>query len=194
MKHAIIAAHPKAQSFTMAVAGAYAEAAVNRGHSAILRDLYRMNFAPSLDATEMVGPSGFSPGRDVLEERRILADAQVFVFVYPFWLYAQPAMLKGYIDRVFGIGFAYGSGRGANAPLLSGRKMISFTSSGAPTEWMRGTGNWDAAVQLFDKYFAAVCGLEVVDHVHFGGVVPGIRADVVQSHLAKVREAVDRHF
>jgi len=194
MKHAVIVAHPKVASFTMAVARAYETGASGRGHGVVLRDLYRMNFAPCLEAGEMAAAGRFSPGRDVIEERRLLADAQVFVFVYPFWLYAQPAMLKGYIDRVFGMGFAYGSGRGGNAPLLSGRKMLSFTSSGAPTEWMRGTGNWDAATQLFDKYFAAVCGLEVVDHVHFGGIVPGIRGDVVESHLAKVRDAVARHF
>jgi NAD(P)H dehydrogenase (quinone) len=105
---------------------------------------------------------------------------------------AQPAMMKGYIDRVFGMGFAYGPGKGGNAPLLKSRKMICFTSSGAPTDWVVGTGAWSAIQKLFDEHFATVCGLELVDHIHFGGIVPGIRADIVAAHLAQVRDAVGR--
>jgi len=178
----------------MAVARSYEDAVSARGQSVVVRDLYRMNFAPCLEAGEMPGAGGFAPGRDVLEERELLGDVEVFVFVYPFWLNSQPAMLKGYIERVFGMGFAYGAGRGGNRPLLAGRRMLSFTSSGAPTEWMVESGSWEAATRLFDTYFAAVCGLEVLDHIHFGGIVPGIRADAVQAHLAKVRDAVARRF
>jgi NAD(P)H dehydrogenase (quinone) len=72
--------------------------------------------------------------------------------------------------------------------------MISFTSSGAPTEWVVSTGNFEAARKLFDEYFAAVCGLELVDHVHFGGLVPGIRPDAVARHLDHVRDTVAKHF
>jgi len=194
MEHAVIAAHPIPRSFTMAVANAYCEAVRAKEQRAVLRDLYRMNFAPTLDADELPRGSGFTAGADVVDERAVLARVNVFVFVYPFWLNTQPAMMKGYIERVFGFGFAYGGTGAGNVPLLKGRRMISFTSSGAPTDWVISTGNFDAARKLFDEYFAAVCGLEVVDHIHFGGVVPGIRADVVGRHLARVRETVARHF
>lgn len=194
MEHAVIAAHPARRSFTLAVADAYCDAVRARGQPTILRDLYRMNFAPTLDADELPRPSGFTPGADVVEERARLARATVFAFVYPFWLNTQPAMMKGYIERVFGYGFAYGGTGAGNVPLLKGRKMISFTSSGAPMDWVVSTGNFEAARKLFDEYFAAVCGLEVVDHVHFGGLVPGIRADVVARHLDHVREAVAGYF
>lgn len=189
MKHAVIVAHPKLTSFTMSVAKAYAEAAARAGDDVLLRDLYRMNFAPCLSAGEVPG-AGFAPGPDVVSERQLLADVNVFAFVYPLWMNAQPAMMKGYIDRVFGMGFAYTPGRGGTEPLLKGRKMISITSSGAPTGWVVGTGAWDAIHKLFDEHFAAVCGLEFIDHIHFGGITPGIRTDAVDTHLAKVGEAV----
>ena len=192
MKHAVIASHPKLTSFTLSVAKAYCDAVGKAGHDVLLRDLYRMNFAPSLGAGEVPGPAGFAPGSDVVSERQLLTDVDVFVLVYPLWMNAQPAMMKGYIDRVFGMGFAYGPGRGGNEPLLKGRKMISFTSSGAPSDWVVSTGAWSAVRKLFDEHFAAVCGLEAVDHVHFGGVTPGIRADVVEAHLAQVRETVKK--
>lgn len=194
MKHAVIAVHPDAKSFTLSVAAAYCDAVRARGDEAVLRDLYRMNFAPCLEAGEIPKPAGFSPGRDVVAERQLLSDVDVFAFIYPFWMNAQPAMMKGYIDRVFGMGFAYGMGKGGNAPLLSGRRMISFTASGAPMDWVVKTGAWDATRKLFDEHFAAVCGLDVVDHVHFGGIVPGIRADAVERFLARVRDTVDKHF
>jgi NAD(P)H dehydrogenase (quinone) len=127
-------------------------------------------------------------------ERRLLADADVFAFIYPFWMNAQPAMFKGYIDRVFGMGFAYGSGRGGNIPLLKSRKMMSITSSGAPMQWVQKSGAWDAACKLFDEHFAAVCGLEVLEHIHFGGIHPGMRPDAVETLLGRVRTAVTERF
>jgi NAD(P)H dehydrogenase (quinone) len=191
MKHAVIVAHPNFSSFTMSVAKTYCEAAGARGHDVILRDLYRMNFAPCLEVAEIPKPGGFLPGPDVVAERELLAQVDVFAFIYPLWMNAQPAMMKGYIDRVFGMNFAFGPGRGGNIPLLKSRKMISFTSSGAPTEWVVSSGAWSAVQKLFDEHFATVCGLTLVDHVHFGGITPGMRADFASSQLNRVRAAVN---
>lgn len=72
--------------------------------------------------------------------------------------------------------------------------MLSFTSSGAPIDWVKKTGAWDAVRNLFDEHFAAVCGFKIVDHVHFGSIVPGIRQDVVERHCQTVRDTVSAHF
>lgn len=194
MKHAVIVAHPDPESFTLSVARTYCEAVTAKGHEALLRDLYAMNFEPRLKASEIPGHKGFAPADDAVAERALLKEARVFAFVYPFWINAPPAILKGYVDRVFGLGFAYGPKGSANQPLLTGRKMISFTSSGAPTEWVKKTGAWDAERAVFDQHLAALSGLEVLDHIHSGGIVPGIRADVVERHLERVRAAVTKYF
>ncbi len=194
MQHALIVAHPNPKSFVASLAMAYDEAAKGLGHKTIMRDLYGISFDPCLKADEIPTPAGFSPRADVIGERVMLGDADVFALFYPFWMNAPPAILKGYLDRVFGMGFAYGKGENGNEPLLRGRKLISFTASGAPTEWVLQTGALEAVRALFDKHVAAVCGLQIVDHVHFGGIVPGIRADVVARHLQSVRNAVARQF
>jgi hypothetical protein len=58
----------------------------------------------------------------------------------------------------------------------------------------RSHGKLRRDAEPFDEYFAAVCGLEIVDHIHFGGFVPGIRADVVARHLDRVRETIAKYF
>jgi NAD(P)H dehydrogenase (quinone) len=194
MQHALIVAHPNPRSFVASLAVAYGEAAESLGHKVVMRDLYGMAFDPCLKADEIPASAGYAPRADVVSERVVLDDTDVFALFYPFWLNAPPAMLKGYLDRVFGMGFAYGRGNDGNEPLLTGRKLISFTASGAPTEWVRKTGAWEAVRTLFDEHVAAVCGLSVVDHIHFGGIVPGIRGDVVVRHQQTVRDAVARQF
>jgi len=195
MKHAVIVAHPSQNSFNLAVANAYCEAVRQRGHTPILRNLYRMGFDPRLQDGEIPRPGGFKPGEDVVAERAVIADADVFAFIYPLWFYAPPAILKGYIDRVFGMGFGYGPIQGGgNTQRLRGRQMISFSTSGAPTDWLKQEGAWSAIHNLFDGHFAAVCGLTCLDHVHFGETVPNLRADVVEARLAKVGETVGRLF
>jgi NAD(P)H dehydrogenase (quinone) len=124
----------------------------------------------------------------------LLKDADAFALVYPLWLNAPPDILKGYLERVFGFGFAYGGGGNSANPLLTGRKLIAFSSSGAPFQWVKETGAFGAVHSLFDEYFAQVCGLRSVDHVHFGGVVPTATRDFVQGRLADVAKSVNDHF
>ena len=195
MKHALIVAHPKAESFNLAVAGAYAEAARELKHEVVVRDLYRMGFDPCLKAEEIPAPEGFTPAEDVVAERAVIGDADVFAFVYPLWFYAPPAILIGYIDRVFGMGFGFGAIQGGgNTPLLQGRRMVSFTTTGSPLQWIEQEGAWSAIRNIFDTHLAEVCGLTILDHVHFGGIGPGMRLDAVQARLADVHQTVLRLF
>jgi len=194
MKHAVIIAHPNADSYTASLAAAWREAGLLSGHEVICRDLYRMRFDPCLPESELPWSKHYALRDDVVAEREVLKDVDVFALFYPLWLNAPPAILKGYLERVFGFGFGYHRDGNANAPLLTGRKLISVTASGAPMEWVVKSGAWQAMRALFDEHFASVCGLTVVDHIHFGGIVPGIRADSVQADMETVRKAFTRHF
>lgn len=187
MKQALIVAHPRIRSFTMTMAEAYAEAAHHEGVEVVLRDLYRLGFDPLLHMEELPDHEGFQPRADVLSERSAIGDADVFGFFYPLWFNAPPAVLKGYVDRVFGMGFGYSRyGLEGNQPLLAGRKLVSFTSSGAPQAWVESSGAWDAMRQHFDDHLANVTGLELIGHHNIGNVVPGLREDVVQGHARDI--------
>ncbi len=195
MKHAVVISHPDPRSFTHSMAAAYAAALGEQGHEVLVRDLYAMDFDPRLASDEIPRPSGFTPHADVRAERALLSDVQAFALFYPVWFNAPPAMLKGYVDRIFGMGFGYGMGPGgSNAPLLTGRSLISFSSSGAPKRWLMETGAWDAMRKLFDDHVAGVCGLAVLDHLHFGAIVPNITPEAIEACAAEVRSAALQHF
>lgn len=198
MNHAIIVAHPRHESFTLTMARAYAAEVEAAGDRTVMRDLYRMEFDPCLHASELADHEGFAPRADVAAERLTLKEIDVFVLVYPLWFNAAPAMLKGYVDRVFGMGFGYSPhSDGGNHPLLSGRRLVSFSSSGAPQHWVEATGAWSAMVHHFDDHLSAMTGMELIGHHNIGGIVPGIRPDVVERHLAEVRRhagAVSRAY
>ncbi len=186
MKHAIIIAHPNPKSFTHASAGAYADAVGLLGHPVVVRDLYALDFDPRLPASELPGAPDYEVRADVVAERAILSGVDVFVLVYPFWFNAPPAILKGYIDRVFGMGFGYRPAFGGTEPSLSGRRLASLTSSGAPDRWVRQTGALTAVKDHFDAHVAAVCGLSVVGHFHAGGIVSNITDEAFKDAMSDV--------
>ncbi len=194
MKHAVILAHPNKESYVASLAAAYREAGLAHKHEVIFRDLYQMHFDPCLPESELPWSKHYALRDDVIAEREVLKDAGVFAFFYPIWLNAPPAILKGYMERVFGLNFAYRRDASGTVPLLKGRRFISFSASGAPMEWVVQTGAWAAMRNLFDSHFASVCGLEMVDHIHFGGIVPGIRADSVERDMETVRKTLAKHF
>lgn len=194
MKHAVILAHPAHNSLNAAIAQTYCDTVEALGQEFVVRDLYRMRFDPRLRAAEIPGPKPPRFRPDVLRERALLADVDVFAFVYPLWFNAPPAILKGYVDRVFGMGFGFNPDFGGARPALGGRKLISFTTSGAPDFWVRDTGALGALTRLFDTHLAGVCGLTVEDHVHFGGMVSDLSPEIVEDVLGKVSTATKAHF
>lgn len=195
MRHAVILARPGDRSFSRLMADTYVQAVTDRGHTAILRDLYVMDFDPRLKASEIPTSSGATPAPDVVAERAALADVDVFAFVYPIWFGAPPAILKGYVERVFGVGFAYRTLKaGGSEPLLTGRRMISFTSSGSENTWLVDSGQWSGVRQAFDRRLQVACGLEPLDHVNHGGVDADLPPDRVEEAVAGVRRIVAELF
>ena len=185
-KHAIIACHPEAESFTLSVARRYAEAVRAHGHEAVLRDLYRMKFDPVLHAAERKG----EPARDVVKEWADLGKVDVFVLVYPIWYGIPPAMLVGYIDRVFGAGRTRGfGGEGGTGELLRGKRLVSLTASGSMSAWLSEKGVLGSLRTVYDRYFADVFGFEESHRFHFDGIAEDLPERDVALHLHEAEKA-----
>jgi NAD(P)H dehydrogenase (quinone) len=191
MKHAVILAHPRPRSFVRLLAQTYLESVRQRGHEAELVDLYALDFDPRLRAEEIPDPVEATPGLDVAAERRRLADVDVFCLAYPIWFGGPPAILKGYVERVFTSGFGYRSIKaGGQEPLLAGRRLISLTSSGSENAWFVESGGWEAIRASFDHRLAGATGLAVLDHINFGGVDADLDPALVDQAVRGVRDAV----
>lgn len=190
MKHVLVLAHPRRRSFIRSMADAYVASVRDLGQTVVVRDLYAMGFNPCLGEAELPAARPGPPSADIEREVEILQSATVFAFAYPLWFYAPPAILKGYVDRVFGTGFGFDRAGGR----LRGRLMISLTSSGAPGEWLAAEGALGAVRRVFDEHFAAVCGLTIADHLHFGGIEPGMPERALADCADTVSAAVRKRF
>lgn len=186
IKHAIIACHPEARSFTLAMAERYARTVREHGHEALVRDLYRMRFSPVLKASERKG----EPAEDVVREWSRLGKPDVYVLVYPIWFGTAPAMLKGYIDRVFGAGRTRGvGGEGGTAELLAGKRLVSLTSSGSGRAWLDEKGVLGSLRTVYDRYMADVFGFVETHGYHFDGVTAEISKQDFDRRLQDVEKA-----
>jgi NAD(P)H dehydrogenase (quinone) len=186
LKHAIIVCHPETESFTLSVAQRYADAVRAHGHEVILRDLYRLDFDPVLRAQERLG----QPCEDVTREWGVLGKPDVFVLVYPIWFGTPPAILKGYIDRVFGAGREVGwGGEGGTRELLAGKRLVSLTSSGTLRAWLSEKGVLGSLRTIYDRYFSEVFGFDETHHYHFDGVTDDIPERDIAMHLNTVETA-----
>jgi len=184
MQHLIIVSHPNAKSFTLAVARAYGEALEQLHQPVETHDLYRMGFDPLLPAAELTGPSTDTMVRNAQEAVRA---ADVVAFVYPLWWLAMPAMLKGYVDRVFARGFAYDMVNGVMHGLLAPKRAVMITLSGAPMSALIEGGDWDAVRTLQDRHIVRAAGLELVEHLHLDGIGPELMSFAADDLLERVR-------
>lgn len=194
MKHAIILAHPKPTSFCASIAKTCARTLRSLGHTVIVRDLYQMDFDPRLQAGEIPVYTGYAPATDVVRERDSLASVDSFIFIYPFWFNAPPAILKGYVDRVFSMGFGYRPGAGGTDTLLDGKSLTTFSTSGAPEEWVNSTGALQALMTVFDLHLAAVTGLNMRGHTHLGSVRSSLSPNAAREMLGQVEDMLRSTF
>lgn len=104
------------------------------GHEVRLTDLYADGFEPAMSAHERL--THRDPG--VAPELQSYADdlewAQALVLVYPTWWSGQPAMLKGWIDRVWVAGVAWTMREGDRKPtpkLRNIRRIVVVTTHGS---------------------------------------------------------------
>ncbi len=102
MRILVIHAHPVAESFNRALFDLTVRTLADGGHEVRTIDLYARGFDPVLTAAgrRHYHDHGLNAA-PVAEDLRLLAWCNGLVFVYPTWWYAQPAILKGWLDRVW---------------------------------------------------------------------------------------------
>ncbi|TCQ01033.1 NAD(P)H dehydrogenase (quinone) [Sphingomonas sp. PP-F2F-A104-K0414] len=104
----LVMAHPAATSLTRSVTAAVVEALEALGHTAEVADLAAERFDPVFGPADHAAYAAGDPmPDDVLKEQRRIDGADHLVLVYPVYWWSMPALLKGWIDRVFVSGWAF---------------------------------------------------------------------------------------
>ena len=105
----LVFCHPREESLTGDVARAFQEGAIRSGHTVEFVDLYRENFDPVLTVEDMYTNGNLSDySTEVQSEFLRLNRNNAVVMVFPLWWWSMPAMLKGWIDRVWNYGLTHG--------------------------------------------------------------------------------------
>ncbi|MEM1382978.1 MAG: NAD(P)H-dependent oxidoreductase [Pseudomonadota bacterium] len=102
MRLLVVYCHPDPDSFSAALCNKVVAAAEAAGHQVDLLDLYAEGFEPVMHRAERQAYHDAGENeRPVAEHIARLRATDGLIFVYPTWWYGQPAMLKGWLDRVW---------------------------------------------------------------------------------------------
>jgi NAD(P)H dehydrogenase (quinone) len=142
----LVHAHPESRSFGAAMRDTMLSAFGSRGDLVTISDLYAMGFDPVASSADFDSPASSDPMVYTLEQRRAYAAgslvpdirrevehvlaADMLAFTFPVFWFSTPAILKGWIDRVFLSGPFYGGRRIYGAGGLSGKRAFAAVSLG----------------------------------------------------------------
>jgi NAD(P)H dehydrogenase (quinone) len=142
----IVHAHPEPLSFCTAQMTTAAQTLRDAGYKVDVLDLYTGAWAPVLAREEFAPLDGpFKPQAEqmravrdgtldaaVKDQLERLLDADLLVLSFPMWWFSLPAILKGWIDRVFVMGALFGGDHGffETAALAGKRAVLLFTTGG----------------------------------------------------------------
>ena len=149
MKVLIVHAHPEPKSFCSALKDLSAETFRKNGHEVQISDLYAMKFNPiggahdfkkaenadyfKYQSEQVNAYQNDLYAEDLKTEMDKLVSADIVIFSFPLWWFGLPAILKGWVDRVFAMGFAYGAGKGVyDTGVFKGKKSMAIFTTGGP--------------------------------------------------------------
>ncbi|MCY9221044.1 NAD(P)H-dependent oxidoreductase [Bacillus licheniformis] len=169
MQTAVIYAHPNPNSFNGAILNQVIKALEDGKHFYDVIDLYRDRFDPVLLFDEKKRRSDMKHDPETAEYRRIVKNADHLIFIYPLWWGGMPAIMKGFIDRVFAAGEAYTYQGKLPKGLLKARTASVYYTADAPSWYLRfwrRDADWVTVKDVMLKF----CGVRRVKRLLFAGV------------------------
>lgn len=160
MRILIVWAHPEARSFNAAMVATARQALEAAGHEVQISDLYRLGWQPVSDRhnfTMVADGDYFKPqaeealaseqqgfAADIAAEQAKLDWCELMIWQFPLWWFGLPAILKGWVDRVFAMGKVYGFGQiYANGSQRGKKALLSLTTGGPQPAYVKGGFNGD---------------------------------------------------
>ncbi len=170
MKTLVVFTHPNHQSLSYALLQKVIQGSSENSHITEMQvlDLYEDGFNPALIFNEKKRRRNMHTDPKLETYRNQIVWADKIVFVYPIWWGRPPAMLMGYIDKIFVSGFAY-KDKGGYLPegLLKGKSVVCISTMRGPAHyplfWLH-----NAHKVLMKKALFQYVGLKKVKFFEFG--------------------------
>ena len=131
----VVHCHPLVESYNHALFRTIVETLKQNGHEVVSTDLYREGFQPAMTERERRTYMDMSYDKSaVAGYAKTLKEVEGVILCFPHWWFSMPAMLKGWVDRVFSRGFAYSAGRKYESGHFKGKRaMLCLTTGTAST-------------------------------------------------------------
>ena len=186
----LVIAHPERRSFNGAMFDTAGETLRAAGHIVVSSDLYRMRFDPvssrrnfvsakdsdylNLQTEEMYASEIAGFAVDVETEIAKIEAADLMIWQFPMWWFGLPAILKGWVDRVFAMGRTYGNGHIYETGKFSGKRaLLSLTTGGPEAAYLADgfNGDLNAILKPIQRGMLNFTGFSVlVPQVSYGPV------------------------
>ncbi|XP_026151606.1 NAD(P)H dehydrogenase [quinone] 1-like, partial [Mastacembelus armatus] len=178
----IVYAHQSSGSFNAAAKDAAVEVLTAQGCTVDVSDLYVMKFKATATAEDITGEVknagnfcyleetklAWEEGKlsaDITEEQRKVTEADLIIFQFPMYWFTVPAIMKGWIDRVLTMGFAYSQEKRYSHGVFKDKKaMLSFTTGSQESMFSANGINGDMNVTLWPLQNGILhyCGFQVL--------------------------------
>lgn len=191
----VVLGHPDEDSFNHAIAQRIIMRLESKGHEVIFHDLYKENFNPVLNKKEIPTNGIYDDVIRLHCEQLVQADS--IIIIHPNWWGQPPAILKGWIDRVFRPGIAYefkdgDKGEGVPVGLLNAKSAIIFNTSNT-SEGRENNIFLDPLETLWKNCIFKLCGVHVF-HRRMFRIVAASTERERKDWLHEVDKTIDRFF
>lgn len=190
MKHLIIYAHPSTKSFSFLLKNKIIESSINIGYEVVERDLYEINFNPVLTPNDLGQLKIGQTPAEIAEEQKYLEESDLVTLIFPLWWAGFPAIMKGYIDKIFSYGFAYKKTANGIDGLLKGKKVMIHTSMGNSIEEYKEKDLIKPFQQTMGQEIFEFCGMEIVHH-EFYPQIPDASNELKNKYAQKALKAYE---
>ena len=204
----IVLAHPEARSFTAALSKTAAETLAAMEWAVSFSDLYREGFDPVSDRrnfSTIADPDYFKQQAeenyaadqvgfkdDLRRYQQTLLNADLLLLCFPLWWGGMPAIMKGWVDRVFAAGVLYGGGRQFGRGVMAGKRAGLIVTTGGDEQFFREgvAGDLDDGLAPISRNILSFVGFEVLPT--FASYAPARLSDLQRrNELNRLRENLE---
>ncbi|MER7761627.1 NAD(P)H oxidoreductase [Streptomyces sp. NPDC097619] len=186
----LIVGHPRPDSLTSQVAALARRRLEAAGDAVDLLDLYAEDFDPRLTTADEPewGNRDKRYSEDTHAHMRRFEEADQVIVVFPVWWFGPPAIVKGWIDRVWNYGFAYGASRRR----LSGKRILWLGLAGGTAAYYEKSGFGHLIDQQLRVGLSEFCGLDEAQvRLLYGAEFSGIPEEQHAARAAEVFGAAE---